>query len=374
MNTKKCRHLLVSRLAIIILSAVLAVSLVLIGVPNLAPSKALAVTSAEKQAEVDAALGRLDALQTEINKLTDDYAAAELAHADAERKMVDAKNREEAAEIRIVSLQDQLGTRAQSMYRSGQITFLDFLFGADSFTEFITAVDLVNRVNAQDAKLVEETKVVHAEAEAARIEYTEQERISKEKQDELGRLKADKEQASANMQAEITVLQAEAVELLAQEELAAEAAKAAAAAGYTSSTGAVNSDQLNKVRGIGLRYPLGTPGYSSSGFGPRWGTFHKGADFAAPTGTTILASASGTVASAAGGGWNGGMGSYVIINHGSGVRTIYMHASAVYVSAGQTVNSGDVIAAVGSTGDSTGPHLHFQVEVDGVAVDPAMYV
>jgi murein DD-endopeptidase MepM/ murein hydrolase activator NlpD len=373
-NTKHSRHLLFNRLLIALFCLALATMLILAGTPGLGAQRAYAVTSAEKQAEVDAALSRLDAIQTELNQIANDYAAAELAHADAEARMLDAKAREEAAEARIVELQQQLGNRAQQMYRNGQISFLDVLFGAESFTDFITAIDLMNRVNSADAKLTLETKEVRAAAEAAKIEYTEQERIAREKQDQLGALKVEKVRASENMAAEIESLKEEAAELLAQEKLAAEAAARAAAAGGSSSAGTVTEAQMAKVAALGLQYPIGVVNVSS-GFGPRWGTFHKGTDFAAPSGTPILAAAAGTVTSAnGGGGWNGGMGNFVIINHGDGIRTVYMHASSVSAKLGQVVSAGDVIAGVGTTGDSTGNHLHFQVEVDGIAVNPMLFL
>ena len=109
----------------------------------------------------------------------------------------------------------------------------------------------------------------------------------------------------------------------------------------------------------------------SSPFGPRWGAYHLGTDFAASTGTPILAAAAGTVTAA---GSHATMGNYVIINHGYGIRTTYMHASELYVDAGEAVYAGQAIAAVGSTGNSTGPHLHFQIEIDGQAVDPMAFL
>jgi len=99
--------------------------------------------------------------------------------------------------------------------------------------------------------------------------------------------------------------------------------------------------------------------------------FHNGVDFAAPSGTPILAAYGGTVVGAA---YNSSMGNYVMINHGDGLYTIYMHASALYVSQGQTVSKGEQIAAVGSTGRSTGPHLHFSVRVNGEYVNPWNYL
>ena len=96
--------------------------------------------------------------------------------------------------------------------------------------------------------------------------------------------------------------------------------------------------------------------------------FHPGLDIAAPTGTTVTAAAGGTVIMAQ---WYGGYGNYISIDHGGGYSTGYGHLSAIYVANGQTVSRGQAIGAVGSTGASTGPHLHFEVRINGKAVDPA---
>jgi murein DD-endopeptidase MepM/ murein hydrolase activator NlpD len=99
--------------------------------------------------------------------------------------------------------------------------------------------------------------------------------------------------------------------------------------------------------------------------------FHNGVDMAAPSGSPILAAYDGEVVAAA---YSGSMGNYVMIDHGDGLYTIYMHASALYVSKGQTVTKGQNIAAVGSTGRSTGPHLHFGVRLNGSYVSPWGYI
>ena len=172
----------------------------------------------------------------------------------------------------------------------------------------------------------------------------------------------------------------EAAELLVQEELAAEAARQAAAAAAASgsntaigSAGPVSDEQMARVQALELRYPLPSRATISSPFGWRSfdNAFHLGTDFAAPSGTPILASAAGTVTAAS---FNSSMGNYVIINHGNGVRTIYMHAVTLKTSASQTVSAGDTIALVGTTGTSTGNHLHFQVEVDMIAVNPMLFI
>lgn len=117
---------------------------------------------------------------------------------------------------------------------------------------------------------------------------------------------------------------------------------------------------------------LPTRGYSvTSGFGQRWGTLHAGVDLAAPSGTPIFAARTGTVELAR---WYGGYGYAVIIDHGNGVSTLYGHNSRLLVSAGQRVTAGQRITLMGSTGDSTGPHLHFEVHLGGNPVDPVPYL
>jgi murein DD-endopeptidase MepM/ murein hydrolase activator NlpD len=98
---------------------------------------------------------------------------------------------------------------------------------------------------------------------------------------------------------------------------------------------------------------------------------HEGIDITAATGTPIRAAASGTVIHS---GWLGGYGNLVVIDHGNGLATAYAHASALLVGVGQQVSQGQTIALVGSTGNSSGPHLHFEVRVNGVAVDPLLYL
>jgi len=108
-------------------------------------------------------------------------------------------------------------------------------------------------------------------------------------------------------------------------------------------------------------------GRISSYFGPRWGTRHTGLDIAAPSGSEIRAVRAGRVEMA---GWWGGYGNCVIINHGDGVRTLYAHASRILVKRGERVVQGQVVARVGSTGNSTGPHVHFEVRVNNRFKDP----
>jgi murein DD-endopeptidase MepM/ murein hydrolase activator NlpD len=343
-----------------------------------APTSALAVTSAEKQAEADEMVRQLDALQSEITQIAYDLEAATAAQDVALRQMQDAKGREDAALARTAQLQDQLGQRARESYRNGTPSYLEVLLGSHSFSELVSTWDMVNRLNEHDAQLTRESKETRKEAESARQVYQEQERIAAGKKEEIADLKASKEKASASMQVEIERLNQEAAELLAQEEAAAEAARLAeeaarlaALALQGSRTGTtVTSEQLGNLPAFTHPCPGGTV---SSKFGWRSfdNAFHMGLDLAAPTGTPILAAVGGTVIIADD---NPTAGKWVVISHGSGLVTKYMHASELYVSPGQTVSAGETIAAVGNTGNSFGAHLHFQVEINGAAVDPQLLV
>ena len=142
------------------------------------------------------------------------------------------------------------------------------------------------------------------------------------------------------------------------------------------SSGYVNTNTTTSggkaALGISLMRPIS--GTITSRFGARSSirsSAHTGLDISAPKGTAIKAAASGTVTFA---GWKGSYGYMVVISHGNGVQTYYGHCSQLYVSAGQTVSQGETIAAVGSTGNSTGPHLHLEVRVNGVAYNPQNYV
>lgn len=120
----------------------------------------------------------------------------------------------------------------------------------------------------------------------------------------------------------------------------------------------------------GWAWPI-SGGLHSSEYGSRWGGFHSGIDIAVPTGTPAAAAAGGKVVFA---GWDGGYGYSVLLDHGGGVQTRYAHASKVLVAEGQVVGQGENVILVGATGNSTGPHLHFEVLVNGAAQNPRQYL
>ena len=133
----------------------------------------------------------------------------------------------------------------------------------------------------------------------------------------------------------------------------------------------VNTSTTKVNLGISLIRPVS--GIVTSRFGARWGRTHKGTDIGAPAGTPIVAAASGTV-TVSQYGYNGGYGNYVIISHGNGVQTLYGHCTTLIAEEGDYVSQGQLIATVGTTGNSTGNHLHLEIRVNGVAQDPQNYL
>lgn len=149
-------------------------------------------------------------------------------------------------------------------------------------------------------------------------------------------------------------------------EIAAMQAGSAAIAARIRSAGTLSTQTPSAA---GLIWPV--QGVLTSPYGMRWGRLHEGIDIGAPSGTPIYAAAAATVIYS---GWQGGYGNLVVLDHGNGIATAYGHQSQIAVSNGQTVAQGQVIGYVGSTGHSTGPHLHFEVRVNGTPVDPLSYL
>ena len=141
----------------------------------------------------------------------------------------------------------------------------------------------------------------------------------------------------------------------------------AATGGRVSTSRGLNNSKVNL--GMSLAKPVS--GVLTSRYGYRWGRTHTGIDIGSPMGTSVKAAAAGTVTFA---GWKGSLGNLVVVSHGNGVQTYYGHCSKIVAKVGQSVSQGQVISKVGSTGRSTGPHLHFEVRVNGSSYNPLGYV
>ena len=362
------------------------------GIFAIAPARAEAVTSAEKYAEVDAVLAQIDSLQSSLNEAEARYEAA-VAERDAAIAARDEAQRQiEEETARIAELDEKLSAYVVGIYKQGNATFLDVILQATSFQDFINSLNDVNNVSREGAALIEEAKEARAAQEAARRSFEEQSQIAEEKMAEAEQAAAEIQATQDALRAQAQELSEEAAELQYQEELAAEEARraeearkareeelaaAAAAAAEAEEAGVDYVPGDSVLMGSGYFTNPCPEAFNSSGFGYRTfdNSFHMGLDMAADEGTPFYAADSGTVIFATNdGGWNGGAGNWVVISHGNGIVTKYMHASATYVVPGDHVERGQNIGAVGETGQAYGAHLHFQVEVDGVAVNPLNYI
>lgn len=335
------------------------------------------------EAEKQKLTTRLNGIIDDMNETQEKLTAKEEEIDAAEQELVQAKIDEN-------NQYESMKKRIKFMYEGGNTQLLEVLVKSESIGDLLNKAEYVSQLSLYDRDMLTEfqntVKEVEEKEAALKAEYEElnelQDQLS-EQQTEVQELIDSKEAQISDIQDEIKA-NAETLDRLKKEaeeakRLREEQAAAAAAAAAASSSGGGSSytaaSSGNVVSGSGyFTHPCPGMTYQSSYFGEirefEVGG-HKGNDYAAPAGTPTYAAAAGTVVIA---GWSNSAGNWVVINHGNGLVTKYMHHSSLCVSAGQYVEKGQQIGYVGSTGQSTGPHLHFQVELDGVAVSPDSYM
>lgn len=313
-------------------------------------------------------------IQTKIETLTGQIAEKE---AEIERTKLELAEAEQDEADQYAAMQN----RMQSLYEQGDTYYLELLSESGSFADFLNKLDYIEQLSQYDnnllieyqgvveyvslckAKLEVEQEVLNETKAAAEAEQRAMEELIKEKEAEILAFEHDiakKEEIIAAYEAEI-----------AEQTSVIEALEAAVAADRADLWG-------ERVYNGGM-FCWPAPSYTriSDDYGYRnhpilnVQQFHTGVDMAAPGGTPILAAYDGAVVQAA---YNSSMGNYVMIDHGSGLYTIYMHAQKLMVSAGDEVSRGEQIATVGTTGRSTGNHLHFSVRLNGSYVSPWGYI
>ena len=274
---------------------------------------------------------------------------------------------------------ESMKKRIRFMYENGNTGFIEILCSSKSIGEFLNNAEYISTISGYDRNmLVEFQKVVtDVENQEAELQKEYKQLLLTSKQSEIQKLDSELGDTK-NKLAQLEAAAAAAEKKQKEAAEAAAAAKKAQAAAASKNTGSSSSSAGSPVvSGNGTFTHPCPAGYISSTFGYRTqpiagaSTNHKGIDFAAATGTPIYAATAGTVISA---GYAGNAGNLLVINHGNGLLTYYMHCSKIYVSAGQKVSKGQNVAAVGTTGNSTGPHLHFQVMLNGTPVNPANYL
>lgn len=271
--------------------------------------------------------------------------------------------------------------RIQFMYENGHTSYLEALLSSRNISEFLNSADYIAQIQSYDRQKLTEYQdtvesIVNLEAQLEQ-EYTDLEALKSTVESNKATVAAmmrQKESELADISGDIEDAQSDAdyyaAEIQAQEELIAaikraEAEKAAAGV------------EEHPYTGGAFRWPCPSSTRVTSDYGTRVSPMsgassnHKGIDIGASAGADIIAAADGTVTAAS---YSSAAGNYVMIDHGGGLYTVYMHASSLLVSPGQTVSAGDVIAKVGSTGISTGSHLHFGVSLNGSYVSPWSYL
>ena len=281
--------------------------------------------------------------------------------------------------------------RVRAMEENGTLNYLALILKSNDLGEVLTAMDDVGEIMQRDRALEDDYIHARENTEEIKAEYEIYREEINGKQDALRveqeRLEAEIEEASAllldlkedydNRQAEIAEIEAQedatnaAISALVAKLEAERAAAAAAAAGSSGGSSAGSAYSTGS-----FIFPVASYTYISSRFGERIHPItgelknHNGMDIASNMGTTVYAADGGKVVLAE---WYGGYGNCIMIDHGNGYKTLYGHLSVIGVKSGQSVSQGAVIGQVGSTGNSTGPHLHFEVYLNGNRIDPEQF-
>ncbi len=355
------------------------------------------------QAQIAASTAKEGVLTSQLSAVADELDSAQAAVSSAEASVASLEAELTSAQerlARLTTLLDQqtrrlerlsaeyekaiaiLDGRVRAAYIDEPPDMLSFLVSASSFDEVVDNVELLTRIGRQDRQIAHQVAVAKARAAAERRATIETKRLQTDavsaiaarttearaardrlaaERDRLADVRSLEESSLASTRETRAEFVSEAESLAA--ESAALAAQIRAAQDRAGSTGG------GQPSAAGLIWPC--DGVVTSGFGMRWGRMHEGIDIGCPYGAPNRAAAAGTVIYA---GWMSGYGNLVVIDHGNGLSTAYAHASSLAVGVSQSVAQGQTVSYVGSTGHSTGPHLHFEVRVNGVAVDPLGYL
>lgn len=342
----------------------LILSLVIVLTLSLASSVfAFAATESDLRDELDDVEASQDELSKQMTQLTKDIKSLQsdvdglnAQISKTSKEITETEDKIAKKEKQMQTRENNLNERLKVMYKNGSVGFLDVLLGSNSISEFVSNVGMIQKIYQNDMDVLETLKKEHEELQQIKADLNvKKTKLAAQKQDladekvKLDAKKKELEKQEDELKAEADRLTAEIVKLM---------------------------DKSSPYVGGTFTWPCPSSRYITSSFGNRlhpilktW-KYHCGIDIGASSGKDILAAASGKVIMAS---TYYGYGNCVMIDHGGGIVTLYGHASKLCVSNGDVVKRGDVIAKVGSTGRSTGPHLHFEVRKDGAYVDPMSY-
>lgn len=332
----------------------------------------------DKKSAIDQEIGLLN---TQILNINAQIAAYGQLIADTQVELDDAA-------VRLTELSKKNKERIQAMEEEGTVSYWEVVFEANSFTDLLDRINMMEEIAAADQRRLQEMREIAAEVSANQEELSNGKTELEQTKEELDAAQAHlevKRTESDDLLRELVQKQEEFQALLDESEAAQDDLMRSIAAKEKEYSKAKYEENLAKLALQGQNPPSSAgwikpvTGYTlTSPFGMRkhpvlgYNRMHNGIDMACAQGTPIYATRAGTVTTASY--QAGGAGNYVSINHGDGFASIYMHMTHYVVSAGQSVSQGQVIGYVGSTGISTGPHLHFGISYAGTYVNPLAYI
>ena len=360
---------------------------------SIAENKDQTKTLVSQKAEIDQ---EMEMSRQKIENLNEQIQQLNLLIAEKQTELEASVAKEEA-------LQKQYKARLRSMEETGSVSYWSILFRASSFSDLLDRVDMIREIAESDQLMLKQLSAATQAVETERADLEQQKLDLQQTEDDLAVEQAELETKRAKADTLITQMQAEYASL-SDEFLAAEAdeaavreqikktetdyfnalakeqaaaASAAAAANKTSNSNNSSASSSGGASSGSFAFPLAYSTGVTCAYGPRVHpingnkSFHYGVDLAAGMNTEIYATKSGTVTGATYGEANG---YYVTINHGDGYSSIYAHMTNYVVSVGDSVKQGQLIGYVGTTGWSTGPHLHFEILYNGSNVNPMNYI
>ena len=305
------------------------------------------------QSQINAYNSKIDVLNSQISTLNKDLTSTQQKIAQTEADMAVQKEQ-------IAATQSLYADRLRAMYVTGNVSNLEILLEADNFRDFLNRLEMLTRISKHDNEIIKtlQDEIAVFEQTEATLKQSEQKLVSDKEQIENSKAmqqeaKSQVVSAKSDLDSKVNTLQTYISGLDENSEelnnyIAKARAQQQAYMNQVNANLAVTASTGNGAYSGTFIWPVAASGtYVSSGYGSRWGTFHYGIDI-----------------TGGGGGCNGGYGNYVVIDHGNGLLTYYGHMSRAIVSAGTYVQQGQTIGYMGSTGYSTGPHLHFEVRVN----------
>jgi len=332
-----------------------------------------------RQAELDAARRKEQALKSQLNTTTRNLIKTkkDLAYVEARLKQLNAEIAQAEQDLAIAQQQLEyrqalLSLRLRAIYQRGTVGYLDVLLSSTSFSDFLTRFAMLQKIVEQDVSLFKQIREYQAQVEQQKAILVDKQQQASALRDQISVKKASYEKQAATQKSQIADVQATEVQTRAAlDELEAESKKIEALLQAELAKQGLPARDLQMIFPLPFSVPL------TSDFSRRYHPIlrewrlHTGIDLAAATGTPVYAAESGRVVRAE---YMTGYGNTVIIDHGGGIATLYAHMSRIEVTNGQMVARGREVGRVGSTGWSTGPHLHFEVRIKGVPVDPKPFI